>query len=158
MDIGSSKSYPAGTLSNFSPHPFELDGVKCASMEGFLQSLKFKSPEMQEQICGLVGIAAKRAERKKKWFRTQTLYWRGRELKRDSEAYQVLLNRAYNALDENSSFRKALLATGNAVLKHSIGKNKESDTVLTQREFCSRLMHLRDKGKPKEEHALGCFM
>lgn len=159
MDIGSSRSYPAGTLSNFSPHPFVLDGVHCASMEGFLQSLKFKSPEMQEQVCGLVGLAAKRAGRKKKWFRTQTLYWRGRELKRDSEEYQNLLNRAYNALNGNSSFRKALLATGNSVLKHSIGKIKETETVLTQREFCSRLMHLRDVGELKEnpEH-LDCFM
>lgn len=145
MDIGSSRSYPAGTLSNFSPHPFVLDGVHCASMEGFLQSLKFKSPEMQEQVCGLVGLAAKRAGRKKKWFRTQTLYWRGRELKRDSEEYQNLLNRAYNALNGNSSFRKALLATG----KHRENQGNRS----------SRLMHLRDVGEPKEnpEH-LDCFM
>ena len=96
---------------------------------------------------GLVGLAVKRAGRKKKWFRTQTLYWRGRELKRDSEEYQNLLNRAYNALNGNASFRKALLATGNSVLKHNIGKTKETETVLTQREFCSRLMYLRDVGE-----------
>ena len=43
MDIGSGNGYPSSALSNFAPHEFELDGVKCASMEGFLQSLKFKS-------------------------------------------------------------------------------------------------------------------
>jgi predicted NAD-dependent protein-ADP-ribosyltransferase YbiA (DUF1768 family) len=36
MDIGSSNGFPAGTLSNFSPHPFVIDGVECNSMEGFL--------------------------------------------------------------------------------------------------------------------------
>ena len=47
MDIGSKSGYPAGALSNFSPHPFILDGVQCNSMEGFLQGLKFESKEMQ---------------------------------------------------------------------------------------------------------------
>ena len=28
MDIGSKNGYPASALSNFAPHPFELDGVK----------------------------------------------------------------------------------------------------------------------------------
>ena len=40
MDISSGSSYPASSLSNFSPHPFIIDGVECSSMEGFLQSLK----------------------------------------------------------------------------------------------------------------------
>ena len=57
------------------------------------------------------------------------------------------MNRAYNALYENSGFRKALEATNGATLTHSIGKNKIQDTVLTVSEFCSRLTYLRDKGK-----------
>jgi len=36
MDIGSGNVYPLNSLSNFAPHPFEIDGVKCNSMEGFL--------------------------------------------------------------------------------------------------------------------------
>lgn len=35
MNIISGAGYPAAALSNFSPHPFEIDGVKCNSMEGF---------------------------------------------------------------------------------------------------------------------------
>ena len=50
MDIGSKCGYPASSLSNFAPHPFEIDGVKCNSMEGFLQSLKFNSLE-QNSFC-----------------------------------------------------------------------------------------------------------
>ena len=145
MDIGSGSNYPSCTLSNFAPHPFELDGVHCNSMEGFLQSLKFKDEEMQKAVCLLVGKAAKFKGKKKKWYRTQTLYWKGKEYKRDSEDYQLLLDRAYDALSQNAGFQKALLATGDAVLTHSIGKTKQSETVLTRSEFCSRLTRIRNK-------------
>jgi predicted NAD-dependent protein-ADP-ribosyltransferase YbiA (DUF1768 family) len=150
MDIGSKNGYPASALSNFSPHPFELDGVQCNSMEGFLQSLKFESKEMQEYVCTLVGYAAKKKGKKKSWWIKQTLYWRGVSIKRDSDEYQNLLNRAYNALYKNSKFRAALEATKGATLTHSIGKNKKNETVLTTQEFCSRLTYLRDKGKLPE--------
>jgi hypothetical protein len=46
--------------------------------------------------------------------------------------------------DQNEGFRRALAATGRAFLQHSIGRTNPSETVLTQREFCSRLMALRD--------------
>lgn len=145
MNIISGAGYPAGNLSNFTPHPFTIDGVECASMEGFLQSLKFKDQAMQEHVCKLTGRIAKSKGSKKKWFRTQTLHWQGREYKRDSEDYQQLLDRAFAALAENASFQKALLATGNAVLKHSIGRTKKNETVLTQQEFCSRLTYHRTR-------------
>ena len=145
MDIGSGSGYPSATLSNFSPHPFVIDGVECNSMEGFLQSLKFSTPEMQKEVCKLVGKAAKFKGKKKKWWRTQTLWWQGVEIPRDSEEYQVLLDRAFDALAQNNGFRAALLATGNSVLTHSIGKTKITETVLTRQEFCSRLMKIRER-------------
>lgn len=148
MDIKSNKKYPSSALSNFAPHPFELDGVKCSSMEGFLQSLKFKNPAMQEEVCKLVGFAAKKKGSKKNW--KDNLWWRGEPIDRFSDEYQELLDRAYDAMGENSSFRKALLASGDAVLTHSIGKRKKKDTILTVREFCGRLMMLRAKIKYKE--------
>lgn len=145
MDIGSRAGYPASALSNFAPHRFIFDDVECASMEGFLQSLKFKSPEMQREVCKLVGRAAKFKGKNKNWRVTQTLYWKGKEYKRDSDEYQQLLDNAYNALFEQSeSFRNALKATGNSSITHSIGKNKINETVLTQSEFCSRLIKLRN--------------
>jgi predicted NAD-dependent protein-ADP-ribosyltransferase YbiA (DUF1768 family) len=144
MDIGSGTGWPSAALSNFTPHPFVIDGVECASMEGFLQSLKFKEPDMQVEVCKLVGKAAKFKGKKKKWWRTQTLYWQGQEFKRDSQEYQDLLDRAFNALAQNTGFQKALLATGKATLTHSIGKSKEQETVLTKQEFCSRLTKIRD--------------
>lgn len=145
MDIGSGSGFPSGTLSNFAPHPFVIDGVECNSMEGFLQSLKFSNSEMQKEVCKLVGKAAKFKGKKKKWWRTQTLYWQGVEIARDSKEYQDLLDRAFDALAQNSGFRAALLATGNSVLTHSIGKTKITETVLTRQEFCSRLTKIREE-------------
>ena len=150
MDIGSGAGFPAGTLSNFAPHPFVIDGVQCNSMEGFLQSLKFKDAEMQKSVCLLVGKAAKFKGKKKKWWKTQTLHWQGREIKRDSVEYQELLDRAFDALAQNASFQKALLATGTAVLTHSIGKTKITETVLTRSEFCSRLTTIRARLQKEE--------
>ena len=145
MDIGSGSGYPSSNLSNFSPHGFVVDGVECASMEGFLQSLKFQDPEMQKHVCTLVGKAAKFKGKKKKWWKTQTLYWQGEAIPRDSERYQELLDKAFNALAENSSFRRALLATQNATLTHNMGKKKPSETVLTKNEFTSRLTAIRSR-------------
>lgn len=119
-------------------------------MEGFLQSLKFSNPEMQKEVCKLVGKAAKFKGKKKKWWRTQTLYWQGAEISRDSQEYQDLLDRAFDALTQNNGFRAALLATGNSVLTHSIGKNKITETVLTRQEFCSRLTKIREKLKEEK--------
>lgn len=145
MDIGSGTGWPSAALSNFAPHPFVIDGVECASMEGFLQSLKFKEPAMQVEVCKLVGKAAKFRGKKKKWWKTQTLYWNGVEYARDSEEYQELLDKAFDALAQNTGFQKALLATNNSTLTHSIGKSKEQETVLTKQEFCSRLTKIRSK-------------
>ena len=107
MDIGSGGRYPSNALSNFSPHPFTIDGVACASMEGFLQSLKFKNPDMQAEVCKLVGKKAKFKGKKKNWQQEQTLWWRGQPIPRDSADYQNLLDRAYEAMfDQSESFRK----------------------------------------------------
>lgn len=154
LDIHSGHSYPSGALSNFAPHPFVIDGVECASMEGFLQSLKFSNPEIQKEVCKLVGRAAKARGSKKNWKQTRILYWQGQEIKRDSQEYQDLLDRAYDALSQNEGFKKALLASGNAVLTHSIGKRKESETILTAREFCSRLTAIRQRLKEEQKRKL----
>jgi predicted NAD-dependent protein-ADP-ribosyltransferase YbiA (DUF1768 family) len=147
MEIRSGNGYPSSALSNFAPHPFVIDGVECNSMEGFLQSLKFKEVEMQKYVCTLVGAQAKYKGKPKKWWQTQTLWWQGVEIDRHSEDYQNLLDRAYEELSKNDGFRRALLSTRDSTITHSMGKNDESKTVLTEREFCGRLMKIREKLK-----------
>ncbi len=145
FDIQGGKKYPSNALSNFAPHTFVIDDVECASMEGFLQSLKFNNPDMQVEICKLVGFGAKNRGRGKNWQRDQTLYWRDQKIKRDSQEYQDLLDRAYEALSTNQAFRAALLATGNAVLGHAIGGTDPKITVLTRKEFIRRLTAIRTR-------------
>ena len=74
MNIGSGNGYPSSALSNFAPHPFVFEGILCNSMEGLLQSFKFKSIEMQEYVCTLVGIRAKMKGKNKNWWKTQKVY------------------------------------------------------------------------------------
>ena len=151
MDIKSGKPYPAGALSNFAPHPFVFRGHSVSSMEGFLQGLKFKSAEMQLEIFKKVGVGAKRAGSGKKWQKTQTLWYQGEPIKRESKDYQDILDEAYNAMfDQNAKAKKALMATQSANLKHSIGRTKVSETVLTRTEFCGRLMNIRARIRAEE--------
>lgn len=144
MDIGSGKGYPSSSLSNFSPHQFQIDGILCNSMEGFLQSLKFSNPEMQKYVCTLVGREAKFKGKRKNWWKDQTLYWQGKEIKRESREYKNLIFKAYLCLSKNASFSKALLATGDSSLTHSMGKNDPTRTVLTENEFCAILIKIRE--------------
>jgi len=145
MDIRSKGGYPSSALSNFAPHPFVLDGIQISSMEGFLQSLKFDKPHIQVEVCKLTGFAAKKrgSARTKTWQRIQKLWWNGQIYDRHGEEYQRLLDRAYAALAENEKFKKALLATGDAVLTHSLGHSNDKKTILTEREFIRRLVSLR---------------
>lgn len=65
IDIGVDEGYPSEVLSNFHPYTFVVDGVHCASMEGFLQSVKFENEEKQILVCGLIGKQAKFKGKKK---------------------------------------------------------------------------------------------
>lgn len=151
MDIKLGSKYPAGALSNLSPHPFTFRGVECNSMEGLLQGLKFKDAEMQKHICTLVGKKAKFSGKKKNWQTSQILWWQGEPIKRDSDEYQELLHEAYTAMfTQNEKARNALLASGKATLKHSIGHTKANETVLTRNEFCSLLTKIRAQLQAEE--------
>jgi hypothetical protein len=115
-------------------------------MEGWLQSLKFEEVPLQAKICKMVGKDAKRrgGARNANWKEQQVLWWKGKSTKRDGPEYQEFLDRAFEAMSEQSvSFRQALVASQEAKLTHSIGKTVEAETVLTEEEFCSRLMRIR---------------
>jgi hypothetical protein len=113
-------------------------------MEGFVQGLKFKSPEMQREVCKMSGLAAKKRGANKNWQRTQTLWWQGEPIARESDEYQQLLDEAFEALFKgNEKAKKALLETKDAPLTHKIGRRNPKETVLTQSEFCGRLVRIR---------------
>lgn len=144
IDIHSKGKWPSNALSNFYPHRFKVDGVWCAGMEGFLQSLKTPSIAEQKEICGLSGKEAKMRSTNS-WKAEQTLYWNGgRGIRRDSDQFQGLIRKAYRAMFEQCpEFYEALKATENKQLFHSIGNPIQNDTILTENELCDILTELR---------------
>ena len=75
----------------------------------------------------------------------QTLWFLGVPIERSSNTYQKLLDFIYlNMYIQNEGFKKDLNSTNDAVLQHSIGSNKITDTVLTESEFCRRLTKIRN--------------
>lgn len=141
-----SKVYPEAELSNFYPHAFVVDGVECASMEGFLQSLKHRRASAQMKICRLVGGDAKDAGAKKRlWRWLGRVWWQGRAYRRDSAELYALVRRAYSELyRQNGGFRDALNSTRGATLTHDIGSHDPRKTILTEEEFISHLVAVRD--------------
>lgn len=153
MDVGGYTTGIAGRLSNFTPRDFVLDGFDCACLEGALQAFKFDDPEMQRLVCMMPGKDAKAIgqTRNEVWQGSQTLWWQGKSYPRSSPEYQQLLDRLYEAALLSADFAEDLLATGEEVLTHSIGEHDSRKTVLTEQEFCSRLMALRLKVKKTRE-------
>ena len=151
VDILSSAAYPSNVLSNFYSNEFVFDGVRCASMEGLLQSLKTKNPQLQQKVCTCCGKEAKLFFRHRfqnvRWKLTGKLYWKGKAMDRYSDEYQRFLDSAYEALCSNATFIKALKSSEGAVLTHEIGKKDTRKTILTEYEFISRLQKCRDKNK-----------
>ncbi len=142
MDI--TEGSPAAELSNFVARTFTFRGLIAHSMEGLLQALKFRDPEKQKQIMLLVGKAAKFKGKKSRWWKEQTLFWQGAEIKRDSEEFQLLLDEAFLALfTQDEGARALLLSTGDAIITHTMGKQDPRTTILTEHEFVSRLMKIR---------------
>ena len=117
-------------------------------MEGFLQSLKFKSKSKQARVCLLSGVDAKKSTRhtlaQLRWKLTHTLYWQGKPIDRFSGEYQELLDKAYKELSYNMNFQKAIKSSSASTLIHTIGKTDARKTVLTEYEFISRLQAIRD--------------
>jgi hypothetical protein len=152
MDIGGNNIGLGCRLSNYTARRFIFDNVECYSMEGLLQSFKFNQKTVQLEMCTRIGASANKGGQKSNWRKDQFLYWNGVSFQRQSKEYQLLLNSAYNSLFKNENFKRDILSTENEILTHSLGKKKESQTVLTEKEFCSRLTLLRDLGTCGDEY------
>lgn len=160
LDIRSNGLYPSNVLSNLCSNGFRLDGMVCGSMEGFLQSLKRKELDKQRQICNMKGGNARKMS-VTSWQTDQIVWWKGQAIDRQSEEYQRLIRRAYQAMFEQSErFRAALMQTRGITLVHTSGEPSSYKTILTPSEFCGILMDMResydfrDKTKELEEKSI----
>ena len=144
LDIRSNGLYPSNVLSNLCSNGFRLDGLICGSMEGFLQSLKRKELDKQRQICSMKGGNARKMS-VTSWQTDQIVWWKGQAIDRQSEEYQQLIRRAYQAMfEQNERFRTALMQTRGMNLAHSSGEVNPYKTILTPAELCGILTNLRD--------------
>ena len=146
VDIGFNKSFPGNLLSNFAYHPFVLDNVSCASVEGVLQAVKYEDIEQQVSVCALADKQAKLrgSERNEIWKGAQTLWWKGVPMSRSGAEYQEFLDRLFlSVFAQSDEFKGALVATGRKILTHSYGLHDPTQTVLTEYEFVTRLTFLR---------------
>lgn len=144
LDIWSKSPYPANVLSNLCSNGFRFEGVLCGSMEGFLQSLKYQNIDKQRQICSMKGKNAKNMT-STHWQTDQTVWWKGIAINRQSQDFQDLIRRAYQAMfEQNERFRIALMSTRGMKLYHSQGEQNSFKTILTESEFCSTLTEIRE--------------
>lgn len=146
INIGSKGGWSANVLSNFAATPFVIDGVSCASAEGFIQALKFPNPEMQRHICSLVGRAAKFAGKKaaKRIQRRQKVWWQGQEFEFRSQEHFALIERGLRAkFMQSERAKRALIATRDAILTHDLGQPESALTSLPAREFIRMLVKIR---------------
>lgn len=144
LDIRSNGLYPSNVLSNLCSNRFVFDGMICGSMEGFLQSLKQKDLDKQRQICSMKGGNA-RKKSVTSWQTDQILWWKGREINRQSDEFRLLVEDAYEDMFfQNERFRTALMQTRGMKLAHTTGEENPYKTILTPSEFCGILEQIRE--------------
>ena len=134
-----SKRTELGVFSNFAPTPFELDGKRYASLEGFWQAMYYpEGPDDPRQACGpfshtraeveqLSSFEAKKAgDEAKKRLHAAGITWisyGGRRFdphgsEEDRRYHLEVIERATRAkVEQNPEVRKLLLATGDLVLR-----------------------------------------
>ena len=152
LDIRSNGAYPSGVLSNLCSNGFRFEGMVCGSMEGFLQSLKQKDRDKQRQICSMKGGNA-RKHSVTSWQTDQIVWWKGQAYDRQSDEYQKLIRRAYQAMfDQSERFRAALMQTRGITLVHSSGEENPYKTILTEQEFCQILTDIRDNYDKRDKN------
>ncbi|WP_397473962.1 hypothetical protein [Pusillimonas sp.] len=131
-------------LSNFQLSPFSLDGVLFASIEGFIQGVKFPEGDpRRERAFVLSGWDAKnlgsQADR-------SGAYWQGRQFAYGSPEHHQLIERAIRArIAQNAGLAQTLASTDGANLIHVTNEPESPTTSLPAVVFCRILNQMRDE-------------
>jgi len=130
-------------LSNFGLSPFVLDGKLFASVEGFIQGIKFPEGDPRRDAAFLSsGWPAKHlgdtADRR-------GAYWGGARLPYGSADHHRLIERAIRArIAQSRGLQEALKSTADATLIHDTGAGADSPTTsLPASVFCRILTEIR---------------
>jgi hypothetical protein len=138
-----SPDWRAYALANFPLAPFVLDDVVLASVEGFVQGIKFP-PENPLRVRAFLSHSfepkrfGEQAERVHVW-------WDGQVLEYGSSEHRTLIARGIRAkFFYNEGFRVAMLATRGIRLVHDLGAESPT-TSLPAEVFCRILTQLREE-------------
>lgn len=145
LNIGSrSEDWRARCLSNFSAHPFVLEGETFASVEGFIQGIKFPPGDSRrEEAFRSVGREAKKFGRKAEG---KFVWWKNLTIQFGTEFHRLLIIWAIRAkFEQNEEAREALLATKGMILTHDLGHPESPNTSLPAAVFCEILMKIREE-------------
>jgi len=131
-------------LSNFSLSPFELDGVTLASVEGFIQGIKFPAgdPARLRAFESFAWEAKQCGQGADK----RLVFWSGTEIEFGSDAHHRLVERAIRArFAQNAGLCHVLRSTRGLEIVHQTGEGPESGrTSLPAALFCCILTNIRD--------------
>lgn len=146
----------ARRLSNFSKDRFVIDGVEMASVEGFVQGIKF--PELPEEdirreiAFGLAGFEAKRIGNEAAEFGYEFVWWKGKAIKYGSDEHYKLNERAIRAkFDANPEAMELLLSTKGKKITHELGGTESRTTCLPKAVFCDILTRIREEKLKESE-------
>ena len=146
-DVSDERGFPFGMLDPSAPVRFEIDGVECASLDGFVESLKFERIIDQKNVTKRVGEDAreqgKNQDNPANQIADRILHWQGRTFKRNSKEFDKLLARVFREMAKNARYQEALLITQDVDFRHPKGKIAKKDTILTRKELTDNLKKLR---------------
>lgn len=129
-------------LSNFSPDPFVLDGEKLASVEGFIQGIKFPVGHPDRELA--FRSFGKDAKRIGSMATRDFAYWQDKRITYGSAEHHELIERAIRAkFEQNPGAMKALLATDGVTVIHDLGEPESPGTSFPAKVFCEILMRIR---------------
>lgn len=130
-------------LSNFRLSPFVINDMLFASVEGFIQGIKFPENDPRRlQAFHLSGWDAKhlgdQADR-------SGAYWEGQCLPYGSTQHHQLIEGAIRArIAQSIGLQRVLLSTAGSVLVHDTGRPESQTTSLPAAVFCRILTAIRE--------------
>lgn len=126
LNITRSVEARSQAISNLAHTPFDLDGERYASIEGFWQGLKFTDPAERRRLASLFGPEAK--GRGGAAGQPATVEYGGESIMAGSPEHWRLMRRACEAkFSQHKPARAALLATGQRWITHKV--RGESRTI-----------------------------
>ncbi|WP_338075963.1 PAS domain S-box protein [Castellaniella defragrans] len=140
-------------LSNFSLSPFELDGVPLASVEGFIQGIKFPPGHPARERA--FASAAWEAKECGKGADKRHAYWGEARIVFGSDEHHRLVERALRArFAQNEGLRRLLASTRGLEILHQTGEGPEPErTSLPAALFCRILSDIREASAPPADLA-----